>query len=341
MKVPYDIPFEQLVDVINSHYPINARALTFIPVGDKSYSYQIDCVNGEKYYLKLLDRRHQQVEIKQTDYYLPLLLELHHKNLFPHAIYPLLNNRNEWKAELENILLILFPWIEGDTLANAYPLSKNQVRTIAKLAAKLHQTTPAIAGEVQLPFEKFDVSFLDELLVNIEKLVNQSLDLADYKLALSKLLIPKKDDIHSFTFLVKELNAIFIKKEMDLVLCHGDLWGGNLIQAKGGITIIDWESVILAPFEREMAGYVTQSPLDFIDAYSKQMGRKIKPNTDLLRYYCFSAHLRNLHYWMNNILHHNINDDQQANDLDMIENHCLNRWEEIDVSLQRLASSVS
>lgn len=114
------------------------------------------------------------------------------------------------------------------------------------------------------------------------------------------------------------------------------MWGGNIIQTSEGLYFIDWETAMLAPPEREMICFVTQRPADFIDAYSQELGRKFTPNVDLLRFYCFQSQLRNLTNWMMNILYRYTDETQIKNDLEMINFHCLNRWECLEKELSKL-----
>ncbi|WP_396019889.1 phosphotransferase family protein [Bacillus sp. SD088] len=46
--------------------------------------------------------------------------------------------------------------------------------------------------------------------------------------------------------------------EHQFVFCHGDLWGGNLIQKGTDIHVIDWESAILAPREYDLFNYMVR-----------------------------------------------------------------------------------
>jgi thiamine kinase-like enzyme len=39
-------------------------------------------------------------------------------------------------------------------------------------------------------------------------------------------------------------------------LCHGDIWGGNLIRHENVLYFIDWESAIIAPPEFDLIGYI-------------------------------------------------------------------------------------
>jgi spectinomycin phosphotransferase len=103
-----------------------------------------------------------------------------------------------------------------------------------------------------------------------------------------------------------------------------------LIQSSEGLIFIDWESVILAPPEREMVGFITQRLATFVETYISKSGVPFSPNVSLLRFYAFQAQLRNLTHWMMNILYLNKEEEQQENDLEMIQFHCLYRWQGIE-----------
>ncbi|MBS4200836.1 aminoglycoside phosphotransferase family protein [Bacillus sp. FJAT-49732] len=331
MKQPHPISSNEIIQLIHSYYGLHAQSITFIPLGDKSFSYNIRCQNGDTFYLKLLDKKTQEEAIKQTEYYLPLLTELHEKSLFPSAIYPILTKDKRNKIEFDDIVFILFPWIDGPTLADSYPLEESYIRQIAKLLAALHTTTTIIGNNIYLPTETFNADFLNELHTYVMTLQQRSTPLE-----LIDIITPKQKEIISLIEQVKELSKSFKYNQFPLVICHGDLWGGNLIQSPAGLRVIDWESVILAPMERELVGYITQMPFVFIKAYEEEFGTRIIPNIDLLRFFSYRTQLHNLYSWLKNILIYQLDEDQQMNDIEMIKYHCLNRWDGIEEALRKL-----
>ncbi|MBS4218750.1 phosphotransferase [Bacillus sp. FJAT-49711] len=335
MKQPHHISNKEIGHLVHSYYDLKIDSISFIPLGDKSFSYKIRCQNEDSFYLKLLDKKIQETAIKQTHYYLPLLTELHKKNLYPAAIYPILTKDKQNKIELDDIVLILFPWIDGYTLANSYPLKDDHIRNIAKLSAKLHMTTEQVGKKVELPNETFDVQFVDELHTYVLTLQQRSA-----RLELIDMITSKEKVIISLIQQIKELANSFKNKHIPFVICHGDLWGGNLIQSSSGLRIIDWESVILAPMERELAGYINQKPFVFIKAYEEKIGFNIKLDVNLLRFFSYRAQLHNLYSWLRNLLVYQLDEEQQLNDIDMIKNHCLNRWDELEEGLQKLEQKV-
>ncbi|MCJ8007783.1 phosphotransferase [Lederbergia wuyishanensis] len=335
MKQAHHISQNKILQLIHTYYGFLPDSISFIPFGDKSYSYKIRCMNGNTFYLKLLDKKIQQEAITQTSYYLPLLTELHEKDLYPPANYPILTKENRNKIEIEEIVLVLFPWINGPTLADSYPLTESYIRQIAQLLAELHLTTSKISSDIHLPAETFNVEFLDELSTFVKTLRQRP---APSELV--NIIAPKEKGIISLIMQIKKLSNTIKNKHFPFVICHGDLWGGNLIQSPSGLRVIDWESVILAPMERELANYITQMPITFIQAYEEKMESRVNPNIDLLRFFSYRTQLHNLYSWLKNLLVHQLDEEQQFNDIDMIKNHCLNRWDGIEEGLQKLEKKV-
>ena len=94
--------------------------------------------------------------------------------------------------------------------------------------------------------------------------------------------------------------------------------------------------MILAPPEYNLFGYIGSSFDIFISSYIKQLDRKIQINLDLIRFYSYRGHLRNLSNWVMNILFRNTDESQSINDLDMIRNHCLNRFDQIEPNIRNI-----
>ena len=341
MKIPHSMSNDAILDVLNHSYDLMANQLTFIPIGDKSYGYKVDCANGAEYFLKLLDKQNQKDAVQSSGYYLPLLHSLQVENLFPAAVHPILNKKVKITTETNIAVFIVFPWIAGPTLADAYPFSEPIVREIAKQVAKLHLSTPHISDKIQLPIETYDLSFGPHLRSYLQLLEAKEFSHEQSEFALAQLVLPRKEEIIQLMNDLERLKPSLSTNEAEFVLCHGDLWGGNFIQSQQGIRIIDWESVSLAPLEYDFVKYIAQSPIDFIDAYSDETGKQVILNFDLLKFYSFKAHILNLTNWIENILFRHFDDVQKKNDLNMIEFHCLDRFDSTRKELNELEIQLS
>lgn len=336
----FKIEDEQLILFIQKNYGILIKDIEFIPVGDSAYSYKVNCIDEQQYYLKLFDHHNdrQREGIRRLNYYLPLTWDLYHQGLFINITHPIKNCFGSLFTKLQDITIVLFNFIVGETLTEAYPFSDEILVGIAKSVATLEQITPHVNQNL-LPKESFDITFESDLLRCISILEKSNLNNC-LKQSLRELVLLKKEQILFFMNLVREIrNSVHINASQ-LVLCHGDMWGGNIIYHNNQLFFLDWESVIIAPPEYNLFGYIGSSFDIFISSYIKQLDRKIQINLDLIRFYSYRAHLRNLSNWVMNILFRNKDESQSINDLEMIRNHCLNRFDQIDPNIRNIRRDI-
>ncbi|QHW33839.1 aminoglycoside phosphotransferase family protein [Paenibacillus rhizovicinus] len=335
MKVNYPIEDHALAMHLNSEYGLEIEAVRFIPMGDSAYSYEASCTNGERYYLKLFDHRNerQASSMARLQHYLPFTWQLHDQGLFQNLTYPLRNRHGEFITAFNGFTVVVFNFIEGETLAEAYPFSEDIVEHIAVTVAAIHCNPPLIA-KPSLMTENYDISFASDL----EKCMSVLEDTLTFnhpiRQALRERVLPRKERILALLDLVRSLRGAALADTRDNVLCHGDLWGGNLILHDNELHVLDWESAMLAPPELDLVGYIGKEFEVFWSAYEQHIGQPVTLNPDLLRFYAYRHHLRNLTNWIMNILYRNTEETQNENDLDMIMNHCMNRWESIESKVE-------
>lgn len=164
LEVNYNIENNVLIMNLNKEYEIEIACVHFIPLGDSAYSYWVKCVNGEKYYLKLFDHQNdgQRRSMERLQFYLPLTWQMYHQGLFRNMTYPILNQDGGFITTFNHITLVLFNFIEGETLAEAYPFSKEMLEDIAKSVAMIQLITPFI-DKTKLLADTFDISFESDL----------------------------------------------------------------------------------------------------------------------------------------------------------------------------------
>ncbi|TDG00627.1 aminoglycoside phosphotransferase family protein [Paenibacillus piri] len=339
MKIRYPAEDGELLQCLNEAYGLDAVSLAFIPIGDAAYSYRIVCRSGVRYYLKLFDMDNdgQRKNAQALDHYLPLTWELYHQAMFQHLTVPIKNNGESFQTIFRNeaAVLVLFSFVEGETLADAYPLSKPVVGAIAETLAEIHcEVTPRLRLErVACRTETYDISFAAELTNSLSALESGSFTDV-YLKALRSLLLPRMSEIGSMIGLLRELQLSAQAVCRQPVLCHGDVWGGNLIVQEGRLMLLDWESCRLAPPERDVFGYLNDEFDTFYQRYTERAGTKLRFHTDLLRFYAYRHHLSNLSNWLLNMLYRHTAEAQRANDLEMIDFHCIRRWSGIEAGIR-------
>lgn len=331
LEVQYRIEDHVLAASLEKEYGIRIESVYFIPMGDSAYSYRVNCANGERYYLKLFDHQNdrQLRSIERLRYYLPLTWQLYHQRLFRNVTYPIKNKDGDYKTTFNDIIVVLFNFIEGETLAEAYPFSTEIVESIARSVAQIQLATRFI-DKTALLTETFDTSFASDLEMCISVLESTEACSNPVKQALREHVLPKKEQVLTLLNLVCELRGAAIADTKERVLCHGDIWGGNLIRHHNELYFIDWESAMIAPPEFDLVGYIGEEFDVFLSAYEKHLGHSVNINLDLLRFYSYRHQLRNLANWLMNILYRNTEEAQNEHDLDMIVSHCINRWDSIE-----------
>ena len=128
-----------------------------------------------------------------------------------------------------------------------------------------------------------------------------------------------------------------------MVLCHGDVWGGNLIlHPEGELYFVDWEGAQLAPAEYDLLNYLDDDHCQpFLDRYEARRGQRVPLSSEAFGFFQYRRHLRNLSNWVTNIMYDNTAPKQSENDLDMIVNHCMDRWEAIEPRMRFIADVLS
>ncbi|GIN72305.1 hypothetical protein J14TS2_27800 [Bacillus sp. J14TS2] len=320
MKVKYPLQDSILINLLKTEYHLSTVNIHFIPMGDSAYSYKVTCHDGHHYYLKLFDHENDRQVDSLSNLYrvLPLLWRIYSQGALTNISLPIENIHHDYKTAFADFSVILFHYIEGRTLADAYPLSNTILYNVGKIMATIHQTN---IEHSPLLKDNFDLSFEMNLRACIDVL-EESLPYNDLE-----IVVKKKEYIFSLLTKLHQLRSN-IFTEHQFVFCHGDLWGGNLIQKGTDIHVIDWESAILAPREYDLFNYMGEGFEILFSSYQKNTPTPIELDLDLLRMYTYKHHLRNLTNWLMNIIYRNKNEKQNLNDIEMILHHCLNRLDD-------------
>lgn len=330
MKTTYSADMSQFQAILAEKYGIKAKEMAFIPVGDSAYSYAVTGVNGNKYYLKLFDHQNdrQTRSLQRLTSILPLTQRFYDEGIFRNTAYPLQNKHLSVTTEQGKFTIILFNFIEGSTLAEAYPFSKEILERLGKTMASIHKLIKHIEPGTAF-IDCFDISFEPDLRKCLSILEKPHTMTGDIKI-LQEQVLTRKQQITSILTQLPELRGRGMEQNKNEVWCHGDLWGGNLIQRGNELYVIDWESACIAPPEFDLFNHLGSDYRTLFTAYQRHMAQPIKLDADLLRFYFYRHHLRNLTDWLKNILFRNSEKAQNENDLDMIAHHCLNRLDSIE-----------
>lgn len=332
--------FENEMDkIMRSYYHFDMSSFTFIPVGDSAHSYVVEDAKRERRYIKVFDTatRKGKMGVVRLRRYLPFMMELVQSNLFPELPRPCRTTTGELQCQYHHYTCVMFDYIHGETLADAYPFSDDIQTRVARQLAKLHGV-PLAKLQSNIETESFSIDFSDSLQRDLKTLESFAGD-NPFIRSLQSIVLPKRESINRFFLHLSQFQAKAIQSNEELVLCHGDLWGGNIIDNPDSHPqpiFLDWEMSIAAPKERDLFSYIGSTYKTFQAAYAQARQAHLSVNPQLVEFYAYRHQLANLAQWIHNLLHENFGDEQKHNDLDMIQYHCLNRWESIEATIMDL-----
>jgi aminoglycoside phosphotransferase (APT) family kinase protein len=345
MKLPLPEGNTFIRALLREQWHLEVTGIHFIPVGDSAYSYRIEVSPDSRYYLKIVDQRSPtgQRTAAHMEFSLPLqqlVAQLHLAGV--QAPRPLPTSTGALSAIHEPFLCALYTFIPGETLANAYPLSPALVQRIAQALATLHAVQIPAFLRQRSPQDNLTAPFDADLLADLTALYTISVHDAPILQRLREVVWPQREQIRAFLVHSQEYARKAQQTPVSSVLCHGDAWGGNMIVSPSGqLTLLDWESAVIAPPERDVFPYIGYIGPDFaaFDAGYRLIHKEpMHWHTDWLAYYAYRIQLRNLAHWLHNVLHEPLDEVQRANDVTMIEHHCLDRLESVERTMTALVA---
>jgi spectinomycin phosphotransferase len=338
MKVRFNIDNMELAQCVKAGYGLEVKDTYFLPEGDISYAYIVTCEDETKYFLKLFDKNTEtgRERIASSDFYLSATWQMYNDRLCENICYPIKNLNNSFKTDIGPAVIVLFNFIEGETQADAYPFSKLLLEKVARGIAGIHKTTQRLRFE-DSRIEDFKLGFEENLIKMLKELESTIKYENNDRQALKEYIIPRKQKILNYIDKLHKYQQAAQSTSKDMVMCHGDVWGGNLIlDTEGDLHFIDWESAIIAPPEYDLRNYLFDDVEFFLEHYKSQRGELVKIDSSLFGFYMCKSHLSNLTNWMFRILYNNQDSEQNQSDLNCIGEHCMDRWEWVEDAVKRI-----
>jgi spectinomycin phosphotransferase len=345
MKMPLNEGDAIIRTILLEQWQLEVMSIHFIPIGDSAYSYRVEVQPNNTYYLKVVDQRTAagRRTAVHMDFSLPLqrlVAKLHLAEV--NAPLPQPTITGALHAIEGSFLFALYTFIHGETLADAYPMSPTLVEHIGRTLADLHTIQIPEALQERSPQDSRTAPFDADLLADLASLEKISPHDALYLRRLREITWPRREQIQAFLAHSQEYARKAHQTPVSSVVCHGDARGGNMILSPSRqLTLLDWESAVMAPPERDAFIYVGFLGEDFtaFDAGYRTIHKEpIHWHAEWLAYYAYRLQLRNLAHWLHKLLHESLDEVQRDNDVTMIEYHCLDRLESVERTATELVS---
>jgi len=184
--------------------------------------------------------------------------------------------------------ITLFPFINGISGWNVQ-LTKEQFFEFGQFMNKLHSSIIPNEYLKVIPNETYSQIFtknVKNILLDIKYEKGNGPIINDFY---NELKANKNVIMEMINFLECNLSKIFSKKH-NICLCHGDIHAGNLLLENNKFYVVDWDTIILAPKEKDLmfiGGGIGNkwNTEEEVKYFYKGYGEEIDIDEELIKYY--------------------------------------------------------
>lgn len=275
-----DIPDDTIIACLRDEFNLPITALSFLPLGADlgSAVYRAGSPQDDVYFVKL-----RRGVFDANTVLVPAFLAAQG---IAEIIPPLAARSGEWWAVREPFRVIVYPYVEGQN-GFAVKLSETQWAAFGAALKKIHASA---LSDFSLLRETFSNQWRDALIKYVRQ-ASESVFRDALALELSRFILSKRSEILSLVAHAQELAAGMEAQAHEFVLCHADIHAGNLlIQAGGAMHIVDWDTVMLAPRERDLMfvggaqGFAGYTPQQEWELFCRGYG-PVRVNQEALAFY--------------------------------------------------------
>jgi spectinomycin phosphotransferase len=243
MLEPPNIKDYLLVSTLRDAHELQVQQLEFLPLGAdvNTAVYRLITENSDVYFLKLRRGTFNEPSVTFPKY----LYDQGVRQL----IAPLPTKTGSLWADVEGFKLVLYPFVKGKD-AYQVALTNQHWLEFGTTLRHLHKTAiPTSLGE-QLPRETYSDHWRNMVKTLLER-PDAGLDPTASEMV--GFLKSKRSDILRLLERTENLALGLTTQTLDLCVCHADLHAGNLfIAEEGNFYIVDWDTLLLAPKERDL-----------------------------------------------------------------------------------------
>ncbi|BAL88852.1 putative phosphotransferase [Actinoplanes missouriensis 431] len=242
-KPPPDLTETALLKALRAGWPPAAGKIEFLPLGAGSYSWSV----VGRWFARVDDlgfdpagRDEAFAELHRS---LATAVSLRNDSGLDFVLAPLPDQTGAPLRRLSSrYALSLYPLVDG--VAGPFaPHPPADRAEIVDLLARLHDAPPGLAPRITpaLPGR----SSLEVALGDLGSVW----DAGPYAEQARALLAGRADDIHGW---LAEFDRLVAELPADGVLTHGEPHPGNVLRTADGLLLIDWDTVAVAPPERDL-----------------------------------------------------------------------------------------
>ncbi len=240
-----DVPDETLLACLWNHYGLHATEIAFLPIGNDVHTavYRVVADDATQYFLKLRSGAFDEPTVA-----IPRFLS---DRGIASIIAPIETRARQLWARLDAFAAILFPFVAGQN-GFASPLSERQLMKLGVALRSIHATVVPPSLRAAIPQESYASHWRDRVKM-VQTCAEETVVAEPSAAQLAAFLRARRDEISHLVTRADALGDALRAQSPTHVLCHADIHGGNVLIGTGGaLHIVDWDTLIFAPKERDL-----------------------------------------------------------------------------------------
>lgn len=241
-----DFSDDAIITAVQANYGLEVADLIFLPLGADPHTavYRVVTHEDMAYFLKL---RHTAF-FAESSVLFPAFL---HQQGIRSIIAPLATRTGEFWIKRADFTLILYPFVTGHN-GDEQPLTDEQWRTVGQTLNHLHSLQLPLPLAQQIPRESYAPQWRNHLAATLATLDDYKTG-DDLIIELVAFLQTKRAELLALIERTERLAQDLQARPSNFVVCHADIHVWNvLIDPKGTLYIVDWDTLIFAPKERDL-----------------------------------------------------------------------------------------
>jgi spectinomycin phosphotransferase len=240
-----DLPDELLIACLQHDYGLRIVQVDFLPLGNdlNTAVYRVVADDARSYFLKLRSGAFDEITVA-----IPRLLS---DQGMAQIIAPIATSAGQLWTRLEAYAVILFPFVAGRNGFEVEVSDRQRVELGAALK-RIHTLAVPEALRQRLPREIY-APYWRELVRGFQAHAEDTTFTEPVAAQLAALLRAKRTVIDDLILRAEQRASLLQNRSLEYVLCHADIHAANLlIDANDSLYIVDWDTLIVAPKERDL-----------------------------------------------------------------------------------------
>ncbi len=234
---------QEIISHIENHYILDKVSISGLSLGADldTTVYRVTTQNNV-YFLKLR-KTFSEASIKVPQY-------LSERGIGG-IVSPIKTRDGRLWSKYESCIAVLYPYVDGKNAVES-KISPAQWGKIGAIIQQMH--TLPISSDIKngVPKETFTQQFRREVTKYLKSIEHKAFNNGIEK-EMGHLLSAQQHEITNMINKAENLASQLKKEPIELVLCHADLHGWNiLVEKRKNLYVIDWDTVQLAPKEKDL-----------------------------------------------------------------------------------------